>query len=502
MKRIIALVAAFSLAMSTAYAQIGNNGFDLGISSGRLTTEEGKKTTKSYPYSELVLVTGEPLVFSGTVSISKSVKKDVETLSYKYALTNGEKNKLTRTSSYSTNLSFTDNQCVRTTSDTGTKLKETIKIDGITYTLDTTGSVFSLSSVSDLRPACDYYAGNWNSKKTYKTGKGKQVTINMTSQHLGYEQYWGATEIQDIKVYIVGTSQSNDIYDQWGGSGSIKITQTTTNKLTYIDNKPDAISFEGGYLRKMENNSTMAYSFKLPLFDSKGIASDVVTDYSDTLNFSVMPEQERLNVADTSAIRGHWYEENVRQLAGLGILNGQYLINYKKLDENMSRKEFAAAIAKAVKLELLEIPVAKKKKEYVERPFVDIDEGDDSYQFIYSLYKKGVMTGTGQNMFSPNNPISRAQAILIVVRMLGLETIAGTNLSITRFRDNDDIPIWAKSSVLSAEKIGLINGDENNNLNPNAPLSVAAACTLINNLINYMSDDMLTDYVQNTIIIN
>lgn len=502
MKRIVALVAAFSLAMCTAHAQIGNNGFDLGISSGRLTTAEGKKTSKSYPYSELVLVTGKPLVFSGTVSISKSIKKDIETLSYKYTLTNGEKNKLSRTSSYSQNLSYTDNQCVRTTSDTGVKLRETIKIDDITYTLDTTSSIFSLSSVSDIRPACDYYAGNWNSKKTYKTGKGQQVTINMTSQQLGYEQYWGATEIQEIKVYVVGTSQSKDIYDQWGGSGSIKITQTTTNKLTYIDNKPDAISFEGGYLRKMENNSILDYSFKLPLFDSKGFASDVVVDYSDTLNFSVMPEQERLNVADTSAIRGHWYEENVRQLAGLGILNGEYLINYKKLEENMTRKEFAEAIAKAVKLELSELPVPKKKKEYVERPFIDIDENDDSYQFVYSLYKKGVMTGTGINEFSPDNPISRAQAILIIVRMLGLETIAGTSLSITRFLDNDEIPVWAKASVLAAEKIGIIKGDEKNNLNPSAPLTVAAACTLINNLINYMRDDMLTDYVQKTLSLN
>lgn len=495
MRRIVALIAVFSLSVCTVHAQIGNNGFDLGISSGRLTTDEGKKTTQIYPYSELVLVTGEPLIFSGTVSITKSIRNDVETLSYKYTLTNGKKNRLNRTCSYNAKLNFIGSQCIRTVSDADVKPKETISIDGTTYTLDATGSVFSLSTVSDLQPACEYYAGNWSSNKTFKTNKGKQVTVNMTSQMTGYNQYWGAVEIQEIKVYVVGTSQTENLYDQWGGSGSIKITQTTTNKLSYIDNKPDAISFAGGYLRMMENNSVLEYSLKLPLFDAKGVASDIVTEYKDTLNFTTMPEQERLNVADTSAIRGHWYEENVRQLAGLGILKEEYLVNYKRLEENMTRKEFAATITKAVRLGLSEIPSANKKTGYIERPFVDINEDDESYQFIYSLYKKGVMTGTSPSIFSPNQYITRAQAILIIVRMLGLETMAGIQ-GITRFDDNDDIPMWAKSAVLAAEKIGIVKGDENNKLNPNAPLNVAAACTLINNLINYMRFDMLTDYVQ------
>ena len=52
------------------------------------------------------------------------------------------------------------------------------------------------------------------------------------------------------------------------------------------------------------------------------------------------------------------------------------------------------------------------------------------------------------------------------------------------------------------EAIKYPEGDEKNNLNPSAPLTVAAACTLINNLINYMRDDMLTDYVQKTLILN
>ena len=97
------------------------------------------------------------------------------------------------------------------------------------------------------------------------------------------------------------------------------------------------------------------------------------------------------------------------------------------------------------------------------------------------------------------NRLVRAQALVIIVRMLGLESMAQRQYADYIFNDNDDIPSWARSSVLS-EKIGLVRGNENNELKPNEVLTKAEAATLINNLLIYMRNDMVKDYTEKIIL--
>lgn len=490
----------------TVFAKIGDNGFEGGISSGGVLTplnSSKANATQTYSYKEVVLVTGTPIVFTGTVTISKTVRNEAETFTYNYSLTNGTKNKLTRSAVYESIIKENGNQTIRIMANkSGSRPRENIVIDGITYTLDTINNQnFSLSTISDTRPACEYYAGNWNSERSYRTNNGKKVTVSMTSKMYGYDQYWGSTETQEISVSVSGLTEQVNVYDKWGGTGTIKISSVTSSKLNYIENTPDAISFGGGYLKRQENTSILNYNLRLPLFDSKGIATDTIVNYSDILELASFPHQERLSVIDTSAIRGHWYEENVKQLLSLGIIDNSFVSHYSEFDKHITRKEFAKAIIETVKMELLEIPVANTRvsrnavQEPVETlPFYDVSTEDAYYQYIYTLYKKGVMSGTAENWFSPNEPLSRAQALVIFVRMLGLEAIAQDTAPITSFNDNDSIPSWARNAVLVATKIGLVRGDEYNNLKPNENLTKAEAATLINNLIYYMRDDMVKDY--------
>ncbi len=491
MRRIVAFVVVLVMNMTAAGAQIGSSGFDAGITPSVIRGT----AAETFQYSEMVFLTGKPMVFSGTVTIRKTQRANVETYSYNYVLTNGEKNKLTRNFVYEADVSDEGGQQIRTMANRpGARPRETIVIDGTTFTLDTSNNrLFSLGAVTDRQPACDYYAGNWNSEKTYQTKDGRRITVNMASQIYGYDQYWGAAQTQEVNIYISGVTQTPNFHDSWGGGGVIKIYQTTSKRLSYIENKPDPISFEGGYLLNTENKSVLDYRINLPLFDSDGIASDSVITYQDTLQLGALPAQERLAVADTTSIRGHWYEEDVRQLVSLGILDREYLHHYTRLEDRMTRAEFAAAIAKAVRMEMVNLPVPDKKTGYAETPFTDIDVNDEDYKYIYTLYKRGVMSGTGENIFSPHEPISRAQAVLAIMRTLGLETMAGGG-GITHFGDNDLIPDWARNAVAAAVKINIVKGDGNNNFNPNAFLKVSEAAALINNLINYMRDDMVFEY--------
>jgi len=504
LKKILALMIIVFMSLSGAYAKQGDNGFEGGVSSGGLmqTMSQSSKNEKQiYSYKEIVVLTGVPLIFEGNVTITKTIKDNLETYNYSYALSNGEKNKLTRTCVYEAYLSKSGTQTIRTINvKQGSKPRESITIDGLTYNLTAVNNQnFSLSTITDSKPACDYYAGDLNSEKVYQTNKGKKVTVRMTGRLYGYDQNWGATEIQDIKVSIYGETNQNNISDIWGGDGAIKIITTTSNKLIYVPNKPDAISFEGGYLRKQENNSVLKYDLNLPTFDSKNVATDNVVNYNGTLNISSFPQQERLSVPDISAIKGHWYEEDIKQLTSLGILNRDYIKDYTKFGEAITRAQFAKAAAEAIKLELLDVPIedtkSKKNKTPVEKlPFEDVDENNEYYKYIYTLYKKGIMSGMSETYFYPDAPLSRAQAVVIFVRMLGLESIVSGSSPVTGFSDNDIIPDWARNAVAVATKIGLVNGDEQKYLKPNNSLSKAEAATLLNNLIKYMREGMAQDY--------
>ena len=56
-----------------------------------------------------------------------------------------------------------------------------------------TGFDFSRSNIIDQRPAVNFYAGTCT-KKTYSVaGRGGTVTVDISGDFYGYEQYWGTT---------------------------------------------------------------------------------------------------------------------------------------------------------------------------------------------------------------------------------------------------------------------------------------------------------------------
>ncbi len=86
-------------------------------------------------------------------------------------------------------------------------------------------------------------------------------------------------------------------------------------------------------------------------------------------------------------------------------------------------------------------------------PYVDIREGDEGYAAIRALYAAGAMTGTSENTFSPNMPVTRAQAVTALARLSGAqETGAGTF--------SDVAPnAWYAGYAAWAADLGILEGD-------------------------------------------
>lgn len=114
------------------------------------------------------------------------------------------------------------------------------------------------------------------------------------------------------------------------------------------------------------------------------------------------------------------------------------------------------------------IPVENKDRELEavipeEIEFTDIDEDSDYFDMGW-LSRTGVIKGNEKGEAEPLRNVTRAEAIAMVMRFIGLESILPVNQSIS-FNDvsRDD---WFYSAVESAYKCGIIAGDSTETFSP------------------------------------
>jgi len=90
-------------------------------------------------------------------------------------------------------------------------------------------------------------------------------------------------------------------------------------KIDYVENKPDVISFEGGFVESQYNNSILQYTAKLPEFDHQGVSTDRMVETKGSLMIESFPTSRRLLVPELSHLRGHWAENDIKALYSLEI---------------------------------------------------------------------------------------------------------------------------------------------------------------------------------------
>jgi hypothetical protein len=112
------------------------------------------------------------------------------------------------------------------------------------------------------------------------------------------------------------------------------------------------------------------------------------------------------------------------------------------------------------------------------RFFIDVEEGWAKAP-ILAVSEKGWMIGTRDFYFEPNQPLTRAQAATLLVRVLDLER---TNNILPKFID---IPNnhWAKTDIEIAALHGLMNGQGNERFAPDDFLTREEMATLLSRLL-------------------
>lgn len=94
---------------------------------------------------------------------------------------------------------------------------------------------------------------------------------------------------------------------------------------------------------------------------------------------------------------------------------------------------------------------------------------------IREAVKQGIITGYPNGSFQPNRNVTRAEFTVMLANALKLQN---TEAALS-FKDSDRIGPWAKAAVAQAVALGIIQGDNNSNFRPEAPITRAEMAVML-----------------------
>lgn len=210
-----------------------------------------------------------------------------------------------------------------------------------------------------------------------------------------YHDQQSLTITQNTTLYAVWKQQPNQGGGNGGhhnsGSGGTqeKPDETPPSTLNDTDHYAYIVGYEDGTIRP-NGHITRA--------EAATVFFRLLTDEARDANLT-----DRSPYPDVSA--GAWYNKAIATLSRMGILSG-YEDGSFRPNATVTRAEFAAMAARF-----------DTEAKPVDTPFTDLT-GCWAADEIAKAYGKGWVNGYGDNTFRPNGPITRAEAVTLINRVL------------------------------------------------------------------------------------
>lgn len=498
-KKVLAMALSFlaitnSMSIDT-YANFGDIGFFGGISEGRKlpkTTESMLDIVEAegqFVYKEMLMLGKTPYEYTGLISVSETPEITDDLGSYDFTMEISDSE--TTPDDVSMDRSITFNVNYRREGNTIIKdyevdsWTEEITTPEGTYIIDSTQSYFGLSLIEDVKPGVTYYKATLSKQLVYLLDGDNEnpMYVSESGNMYGYSSPYSSTETYRINVNVDATD-----YDL---NYQIRPSTTVSKILNYSENEPTLISFDGNYQEVVTNESGLRYTYlskpsDMYLVEEEGTAT--IRSYNTF---------EQLIPPNLDYLKGHWAYSDISKLFSLGILTGD--TTHFVPSQAITRGQYTEMLVRAIKLDTSEYENAGTGKNPVRIVFGDIDEQRNNYPEIMAAYDAGLAIGRADGLYYPDANLTRQEAVVILLRTIGLENLGLEPTSMTGFVDDASIADWAKKEVYAAQRIGLISGDEYGNFNPTEIITKAEASALTNRLMDYMRYDMQQDYAENIV---
>ena len=170
---------------------------------------------------------------------------------------------------------------------------------------------------------------------------------------------------------------------------------------------------------------------------------------------------------------GHWAESSIERWSGHGIIQGSNGL----FDPNgqLTCAQLATILAK-----LLKLPAAK------DAGFTDNTADAWYYDAINRCAAAGILNGNGDGTVTPEAPISRERAMVMLARALGIEPIRKPDL--TKYTDAAQVSAYAQGYVAALIEAGIVGGVTADELAPQDNINRASTVTILDRAISTYAD--------------
>ena len=182
------------------------------------------------------------------------------------------------------------------------------------------------------------------------------------------------------------------------------------------------------------------------------------------------PIEESVTFSDL--VQAEWAREAVEALAADGIISGRSDDIFAPQDI-ITREEFIAILIRALGLEA----------EEAECDFIDVDKNAWYYPAVASAYFNGITAGMGDGSFGTGRNITREE--LCVMCLNGIkkaQIVLNENISVV-FDDFDTVSDYAKDAIKVMSSSGIISGMGNGNFEPKNTATRAQAAVIIYKIV-------------------
>lgn len=181
-----------------------------------------------------------------------------------------------------------------------------------------------------------------------------------------------------------------------------------------------------------------------------------------------------------------WAVTDYQQANEAGLVS--YNVVSNNLHDNITREEFCELV-----VNLYEKLTGEDMVEPAVSPFSDTDSVAVSQAYVY-----GIVSGTGEDTFTPNRLVTREETAKMLVSTLTASEVP-FNLSdgyadassIEGFSDAGEVSPWAKSAVITMVNYSLMSGVDQTSFAPHGSTTREQAIASVNRSYNKFSD---TDY--------
>ena len=180
------------------------------------------------------------------------------------------------------------------------------------------------------------------------------------------------------------------------------------------------------------------------------------------------------NIPAFNDIQNHWAREEALFVGARNLFAGIDNVNFGP-DMTMTRGMLVTVLGRLGKID---------PGEFTESRFRDVDANAYYAPYIAWAKQAGIVNGTGDNRFAPDEPVTREQLAKMLVNYVALVQLTlQTTMESDGFADHENISNYAREAIKIMHQAGIINGREDNRVDPQNSATRAEVAAMLARLI-------------------